>query len=196
VWGQLPRRSPCRPRAPSCWAWASCCSPHRCAASHGGPRHARAVGPAAGAGGAGPVPLVRNPMISGVVLVLCGEPGCLVSRPHAIWALSFRRDQFSSTSPCSRSRSSLPASATPTAVLPARPAAAAVSVPGRPRPRHEGAPSSSCADADESGGPRDTLDAQAPIGKGRPVQWGSMKALVIPDSFQGVLICGRHNGER
>jgi len=37
----------------------------------------------------GPYRFVRNPMISGVVLVLCGEAGLLVSRPHAIWALSF-----------------------------------------------------------------------------------------------------------
>lgn len=33
-----------------------------------------------------------------------------------------------------------------------------------------------------------SLPAQAPIGKGARFDWGSMKALVIPDSFQGVLI--------
>src|SRR6266540_2094294 len=33
----------------------------------------------------GPYRYVRNPMISGVALVLCGEAGLLVSRPHAIW---------------------------------------------------------------------------------------------------------------
>jgi protein-S-isoprenylcysteine O-methyltransferase Ste14 len=32
---------------------------------------------------------VRNPMISGVVLVLDGEAMLLASRPHAIWALVF-----------------------------------------------------------------------------------------------------------
>lgn len=37
----------------------------------------------------GPYRFVRNPMISGVVLVLCGEAALLVSRPHAIWALTF-----------------------------------------------------------------------------------------------------------
>jgi hypothetical protein len=33
-----------------------------------------------------------------------------------------------------------------------------------------------------------SLPAQAPIGKGARFNWGSMKALVVPDSFQGVLI--------
>lgn len=33
-----------------------------------------------------------------------------------------------------------------------------------------------------------SLDAQTPIGKGVRFDWGSMKALVMPDSFQGVLI--------
>ena len=37
----------------------------------------------------GPYRFVRNPMISGVLLVLCGEAALLVSRPHAIWALTF-----------------------------------------------------------------------------------------------------------
>ena len=37
----------------------------------------------------GPYRFVRNPMISGVVLVLMGEAMLLVSRPHAIWALVF-----------------------------------------------------------------------------------------------------------
>ncbi len=32
---------------------------------------------------------VRNPMISGVVLVLFGESMALLSRPHLIWALTF-----------------------------------------------------------------------------------------------------------
>jgi len=33
-----------------------------------------------------------------------------------------------------------------------------------------------------------SLPAQAPVGKGARFNWGSMKALVVPDSFQGVLI--------
>jgi protein-S-isoprenylcysteine O-methyltransferase Ste14 len=37
----------------------------------------------------GPYRFVRNPMISGVVLVLCGEAALFVSRPHAVWALAF-----------------------------------------------------------------------------------------------------------
>jgi len=37
----------------------------------------------------GPYRFVRNPMISGVVLVLLGEAAFLASRPHAIWALTF-----------------------------------------------------------------------------------------------------------
>jgi protein-S-isoprenylcysteine O-methyltransferase Ste14 len=37
----------------------------------------------------GPYRFVRNPMISGVVLVLCGEAALLISRPLAIWALTF-----------------------------------------------------------------------------------------------------------
>lgn len=37
----------------------------------------------------GPYRFVRNPMISGVVLVLCGEAALLISPPHAIWALAF-----------------------------------------------------------------------------------------------------------
>jgi protein-S-isoprenylcysteine O-methyltransferase Ste14 len=32
---------------------------------------------------------VRNPMISGVVMVLFGEAGVLLSRPHVVWALIF-----------------------------------------------------------------------------------------------------------
>jgi len=35
---------------------------------------------------AGPYRFVRNPMISGVILVLAGEALVLRSRPHAIWA--------------------------------------------------------------------------------------------------------------
>ena len=37
----------------------------------------------------GPYRYVRNPMISGVVLVLFGEALTLLSRPHFIWALLF-----------------------------------------------------------------------------------------------------------
>lgn len=37
----------------------------------------------------GPYRYVRNPMISGVVLVLFGEASILVSKPHAVWALTF-----------------------------------------------------------------------------------------------------------
>ena len=37
----------------------------------------------------GPYRFVRNPMISGVVLVLVGEAMLLRSRPHAVWALVF-----------------------------------------------------------------------------------------------------------
>jgi protein-S-isoprenylcysteine O-methyltransferase Ste14 len=37
----------------------------------------------------GPYRYVRNPMISGVLLVLAGEAMLLVSRPHAIWAAIF-----------------------------------------------------------------------------------------------------------
>jgi protein-S-isoprenylcysteine O-methyltransferase Ste14 len=37
----------------------------------------------------GPYRYVRNPMISGVVLVLCGEAAVLVSWPRAVWALTF-----------------------------------------------------------------------------------------------------------
>lgn len=37
----------------------------------------------------GPYRYVRNPMISGVVLVLFGEALTLLSRPHFIWALIF-----------------------------------------------------------------------------------------------------------
>lgn len=35
----------------------------------------------------GPYRYVRNPMISGVVLVLFGEAAVLLSRPHLLWAL-------------------------------------------------------------------------------------------------------------
>jgi protein-S-isoprenylcysteine O-methyltransferase Ste14 len=37
----------------------------------------------------GPYRYVRNPMISGVILVLTGEAMVLMSRPHAVWALIF-----------------------------------------------------------------------------------------------------------
>jgi protein-S-isoprenylcysteine O-methyltransferase Ste14 len=37
----------------------------------------------------GPYRYVRNPMISGVVLILFGEALVLLSRPHLIWALVF-----------------------------------------------------------------------------------------------------------
>jgi protein-S-isoprenylcysteine O-methyltransferase Ste14 len=37
----------------------------------------------------GPYRYVRNPMISGVVLVLFGEGLVLLSRPHLVWALIF-----------------------------------------------------------------------------------------------------------
>ena len=37
----------------------------------------------------GPYRYVRNPMISGVILVLFGEALVLLSRPHAIWAAAF-----------------------------------------------------------------------------------------------------------
>jgi protein-S-isoprenylcysteine O-methyltransferase Ste14 len=37
----------------------------------------------------GPYRYVRNPMISGVVLVLFGEALLLLSRPHLLWALTF-----------------------------------------------------------------------------------------------------------
>jgi protein-S-isoprenylcysteine O-methyltransferase Ste14 len=37
----------------------------------------------------GPYRYVRNPMISGVVLVLFGEAALLLSRPHAAWAALF-----------------------------------------------------------------------------------------------------------
>lgn len=37
----------------------------------------------------GPYRYVRNPMISGVVLVLFGEALVLLSRPHLVWALIF-----------------------------------------------------------------------------------------------------------
>lgn len=37
----------------------------------------------------GPYRYVRNPMISGVLLVLFGEAGVLLSRPHLEWALVF-----------------------------------------------------------------------------------------------------------
>jgi protein-S-isoprenylcysteine O-methyltransferase Ste14 len=37
----------------------------------------------------GPYRYVRNPMISGVVLVLFGEAALLRSAPHAVWALTF-----------------------------------------------------------------------------------------------------------
>jgi len=37
----------------------------------------------------GPYRFVRNPMISGVILVLAGEAMVLASRPHGLWALTF-----------------------------------------------------------------------------------------------------------
>jgi protein-S-isoprenylcysteine O-methyltransferase Ste14 len=37
----------------------------------------------------GPYRFVRNPMISGVVFILAGEALLLLSRPHALWALTF-----------------------------------------------------------------------------------------------------------
>lgn len=37
----------------------------------------------------GPYRYVRNPMISGVVIVLFGEAALLLSRPHFLWALVF-----------------------------------------------------------------------------------------------------------
>ena len=37
----------------------------------------------------GPYQYVRNPMISGVILVLCGEAFALLSPPHAVWAAGF-----------------------------------------------------------------------------------------------------------
>lgn len=37
----------------------------------------------------GPYRFVRNPMISGVIFVLCGEALVLLSLPHAIWAATF-----------------------------------------------------------------------------------------------------------
>jgi len=37
----------------------------------------------------GPYRFVRNPMISGAILVLFGEASVLVSLPHAVWAASF-----------------------------------------------------------------------------------------------------------
>jgi protein-S-isoprenylcysteine O-methyltransferase Ste14 len=37
----------------------------------------------------GPYRYVRNPMISGVVLVLFGEALLLLSRPHLVWAVTF-----------------------------------------------------------------------------------------------------------
>ena len=36
-----------------------------------------------------PYRFVRNPMISGVILVLIGEASVLLSIPHAVWAASF-----------------------------------------------------------------------------------------------------------
>jgi protein-S-isoprenylcysteine O-methyltransferase Ste14 len=35
----------------------------------------------------GPYRFVRNPMISGVIFILCGEAAMLRSRPHAVWAM-------------------------------------------------------------------------------------------------------------
>jgi protein-S-isoprenylcysteine O-methyltransferase Ste14 len=37
----------------------------------------------------GPYRFVRNPMISGVMFVLCGEALALLSAPHGMWALTF-----------------------------------------------------------------------------------------------------------
>ena len=42
----------------------------------------------------GPYRYVRNPMISGVVLVLFGETLLLLSRPHLMWALIFLGANF------------------------------------------------------------------------------------------------------
>lgn len=42
----------------------------------------------------GPYRYVRNPMISGVVLVLFGEALTLLSRPHLTWALVFLGANF------------------------------------------------------------------------------------------------------
>jgi protein-S-isoprenylcysteine O-methyltransferase Ste14 len=42
----------------------------------------------------GPYRYVRNPMISGVVLVLFGESLILLSRPHLMWALIFLGGNF------------------------------------------------------------------------------------------------------
>lgn len=37
----------------------------------------------------GPYRFVRNPMISGVIFILGGEALVLLSRPHAVWAITF-----------------------------------------------------------------------------------------------------------
>jgi protein-S-isoprenylcysteine O-methyltransferase Ste14 len=37
----------------------------------------------------GPYRFVRNPMISGVIFILCGEALVLLSIPHAVWATAF-----------------------------------------------------------------------------------------------------------
>ena len=37
----------------------------------------------------GPYRYVRNPMISGIIFILCGVALCLRSRPHAAWAAVF-----------------------------------------------------------------------------------------------------------
>lgn len=37
----------------------------------------------------GPYRHVRNPMISGVLLILLGEAAVLLSKPHLLWALTF-----------------------------------------------------------------------------------------------------------
>ena len=37
----------------------------------------------------GPYRYVRNPMISGVIFILCGEAAALQSLPHAVWAGAF-----------------------------------------------------------------------------------------------------------
>src|SRR6185436_5576516 len=37
----------------------------------------------------GPYRFVRNPMISGVIFILCGEALTLLSAPHAMWAITF-----------------------------------------------------------------------------------------------------------
>jgi protein-S-isoprenylcysteine O-methyltransferase Ste14 len=37
----------------------------------------------------GPYQFVRNPMISGVILILFGEASALLSPPHSAWAVSF-----------------------------------------------------------------------------------------------------------